>query len=65
MIIILVIVWAWVAYNLLGNFAADLEELPWWRREILPCVLIIFAPIFFSEELLEILVDVIIGREEE
>lgn len=65
MIIILVIVWAWVAYNLLGNFAADLEELPWWRREILTCVLIVFAPIFFVEELLEILVDVIIGREEE
>lgn len=55
MIIILAIVWAWVAYNLLGNFAADLEELPWWRREILTCVLITFAPIFFAEELLEIL----------
>lgn len=65
MIIILVIVWVWVAYNLLGNFAADLEELPWWRREILTCVLITFAPIFFAEELLEILVDVIIGWEEE
>lgn len=64
MIIILMIVWIWVAYNLLGNFAADLEELPWWRREILTCVLITFAPIFFAEELLEILIDYIIGNEE-
>lgn len=65
MIILLLLLWAWVAYNLLGNFAADLEVLPWWRREILTCVLITFAPIFFAEELLEILVDVIIGQEEE
>jgi hypothetical protein len=50
---------------LLGNFEEDLAELPTGRKIALICVLVIFAPIFFWEEILEIVIDVIIDRGEE
>lgn len=57
--------WAWIASMLLDNFEEDLAVLPTGRRIALICVLVIFAPIFFWEELLEIIVDIIIDGEEE
>ena len=57
--------WAWVANMLLGNFEEDLAVLPTGRRVALICVLVIFAPVFFCEEILEIVVDIIIDKEEE
>jgi hypothetical protein len=57
--------WAWIADMLLGNFEEDLATLPTGRKVALICVLVIFAPVFFWEELLEIIVDIIIDGEEE
>lgn len=57
--------WAWIANILLGNFEEDLATLPTGRKVALICVLVIFAPVFFWEELLEIIVDIIIDGEEE
>lgn len=64
-IAILLAGWAWIANKLLGNFEEDLAVLPIGRRIALICVLVIFAPIFFWEEILEIIVDIIIDGEEE
>lgn len=57
--------WAWVANTLLSNFEKDLATLPTGRKIALICVLVIFAPIFFCEGMLEIIVDIIIDGEEE
>lgn len=56
--------WAWIASMLLDNFEEDIARLPTGRRIALICVLVIFAPIFFWEEILEIVVDEIIGGGE-
>ena len=48
-----------------GNFEEDLAVLPTGRRVALICVLVIFAPVFFCEEILEIVVDIIIDGGEE
>lgn len=57
--------WAWIANMLLGNFEEDIANLPTGRRIALICVLVIFAPVFFWEEILEIVIDIIIDGEEE
>lgn len=64
-IAILLAGWAWIANMLLGNFEEDLATLPTGRRIALICVLVIFAPVFFCEEILEIVIDIIIDGEEE
>ena len=64
MIIVLLALWAWVAWQLLENFNDEIERLETWRSVLLQFVLVIFAPIFFAEEMLEILIDYIIGDEE-
>ena len=58
-------VWAIIAAMIMNNFNDDLVRLSKWRSVALHIVILIFAPVFFIEELLEILVDVIIGEEEE
>lgn len=60
MIILLLSLWAWVASQLMNNFEEDLERLDSWRRVLLYAILFVFAPIFFIEELLEIVIDEII-----
>lgn len=60
MIILLLSLWAWVASQLMNNFEEDLERLDSWRRVLLYAILFVFAPIFFIEELLEIIIDEII-----
>ena len=62
---VLMIIWAVVSWVLLANFAEDRERISPWRRILLELTLIIGAPIFFAEELLEILVDEIIGDEDD
>ena len=62
--ILLLSIWAWVASQLMNNFEEDLERLDSWRRVLLYAILFVFAPIFFIEELLEIVIDEIIEREE-
>lgn len=59
-IILLLSIWAWVASQLMNNFEEDLERLDSWRRVLLYVILFVFAPIFFIEELLEIVIDEII-----
>lgn len=58
--ILLLSIWAWVASQLMNNFEEDLERLDSWRRVLLYAILLVFAPIFFIEELLEIVIDEII-----
>jgi hypothetical protein len=48
----------------LANFAEEREALPIGRRILLELTLMIFALVFFAAELLEILVDEIIGDED-
>lgn len=64
MIVILLALWVWAAWQLLQNFQEDIDRLEAWRSVLLQFVLAIFAPIFFVEEMLEILIDWIIGDEE-
>ena len=64
MIIILLVLWIWVAFKLLENFQEDIDRLETWRSVLLQFILVVFAPIFFAEEMLEILIDYIIGDEE-
>lgn len=64
MIILLLSLWAWVANQLMNNFEEDLERLSLVRKVLLYVILFVFAPIFFIEELLEIIIDEIIEREE-
>ena len=63
-IILLLSLWAWVANQLMNNFEEDLERLDSWKRVLLCAILFTFAPIFFIEELLEIIIDEIIEGEE-
>lgn len=58
--ILLLSLWAWVASQLMNNFEEDLERLDSWKRVLLYAILFVFAPIFFIEELLEIIIDEII-----
>ena len=58
--ILLLSLWAWVASQLMNNFEEDLERLDSWKRVLLYAILFVFAPIFFIEELLEIVIDEII-----
>ena len=58
--ILLLSIWAWVASQLMNNFEEDLERLDSQRRVLLYAILFVFAPIFFIEELLEIVIDEII-----
>jgi hypothetical protein len=59
-IILLLALWAWVASQLMDNFAEDLERLSLGKKILLQMILFVFAPIFFIEELLEIIIDEII-----
>lgn len=58
--ILLLSLWTWAANQLMNNFEEDLERLDSWRRVLLYIILFVFAPIFFIEELLEIVIDEII-----
>lgn len=58
--ILLLSLWAWVASQLMDNFEEDLERLSLGRKVLLYIILFVFAPIFFIEELLEIIIDEII-----
>ena len=62
-IILLLSLWAWVASQLMNNFEEDLEQLSPGRKVLLYTILFVFAPIFFIEELLEIVIDEIIEGE--
>lgn len=62
-IILLLSLWAWVASQLMNNFEEDLERLSLGRQVLLYTILFVFAPIFFIEELLEIVIDEIIEGE--
>lgn len=62
--LLVIIGWAWIATNLMNNFDADREQLNWWRRTALDIILLVFAPVFFAEELLEMLIEAIIGEDD-
>ena len=62
---VLAVIWAVIASKIMDNFAADLPQLNWWRFWVLHIMVLIFTPVFFIEELLEIAIDWIIGEEEQ
>lgn len=64
LICVLAVVWAMIASKIMDNFAEDLPKLSKWRFWALHIVVLIFAPVFFIEELLEIAIDLIIGEEQ-
>ena len=61
--LIVIGLWAWIACQLMNNFEEDLEQLSFWRKGLLCSILLICAPIFFIEEILEILIDDIIEED--
>jgi hypothetical protein len=61
---VLAVIWAMIASKIMDNFAEDLPKLSKWRFWALHIVVLIFAPVFFIEELLEIVIDWIIGEEQ-
>lgn len=63
--IVIVILWLFVSWKLLENFAEVRETLPTGRRILLELTLMVFALVFFATELLEMLVNEIIGEEDE
>ena len=65
LVCVLVVAWATIASKIMDNFAEDLLKLSKWRFWALHIVVLIFAPVFFIEELLEIAIDWIIGEEEQ
>ena len=65
LVCVLVVAWAVIASKIMDNFAEDLPKLSRWRFWALHAVVLIFAPVFFIEELLEIAIDEIIGEEEQ
>ena len=64
-IYLILIGWAWIAATITNNFAEDFKVLPFGKQILLGVILLIFAPVFFIEEMLEILIDEIIGDEGE
>ena len=64
LICVLAVAWAMIASRIMDNFAEDLPKLSKWRFWALHIVVLIFAPVFFIEELLEIAIDWIIGEEQ-
>ena len=61
--ILLLSLWAWVASQLMNNFEEDLDRLSVGRKVLLYAILFVFAPVFFVEEILEIVIDEIIDEE--
>lgn len=61
--ILLLALWAWVASQLMNNFEEDLNRLSAGRKVLLYAILFVFAPVFFVEEILEIVIDEIIDEE--
>ena len=64
MIIVLLVLGAWAAWQLFENFQEDIDRLETWRSVLLQFILVIFAPVIFVEGILELLIDWIIGDEE-
>ena len=60
MIWLLMIVWAFWAWRLIDNFDEDLRTLPWYKEIALTAILVLGAPFFMIEELLEILIDLLL-----
>ena len=65
LVCVLAVIWATIASKIMDNFAEDLPKLSKWRFWALHIVVLIFTPVFFIEELLEIAIDWIIGEEEQ
>lgn len=60
MIWLLMIVWAFWAWRLIDNFDEDLRALPWYKEIALTVILVLGAPFFMVEEILEILIDLLL-----
>ena len=60
MIWLIMIIWAFWAWRLIDNFDEDLRTLPWYKEIALALILILGAPFFMIEEILEILIDMLL-----
>lgn len=65
MIWLLMIVWAFWAWRLIDNFDEDLRALPWYKEIALTVILVLGAPFFMVEEILEILIDMLLEEDDE
>lgn len=65
MIWLIMIVWAFWAWRLIDNFDEDLRTLPWYKEIALALILILGAPFFMIEEILEILIDMLLEENNE
>ena len=63
-LIIIVGLWLYWGLRLVDNFTEELEKVPLWKDFAVQAVLMLGAGFFFIEELLEILIDALIGDEE-
>lgn len=63
--IIIACFWLSWGERLISNFEEEVEELPLWRSLVLQAVLFLGAGFFCIEEVLEILIDWVVGDEEE
>jgi TRAP-type C4-dicarboxylate transport system permease small subunit len=63
-LIIVVGLWLYWGLRLVENFTEELESLPLWKDFMVQAILMFGAGFFFIEEMLEILIDVLIGDED-
>ena len=65
MIWLIMIIWAFWAWRLIDNFDEDLRTLPWYKEIALVLILVLGAPFFMIEEILEILIDMLLEENNE
>lgn len=65
MIVVLMLIWAGWAWRLIDNFDEELRTLPWYKEIPLALILILGAPFFMVEEILEILIDMLLEENSE
>ena len=64
LVIIAVVLWLNWGMRLVENFEEELEQVSLWRNFAVQAILMFGAGFFFIEEMLEILIDILIGEED-
>lgn len=63
--LLLLLVWAIVSAKLIWDNQDIIEKIPIWRGVVAVVILCAGAPVFFISDILEILLDIVTGEEEE